>query len=204
MWVTDSPGLPKEKVVRLAQIGLVVVALLIVGLVLLNKRNDDNKSATSGDKTGQDAGDTKTAKGWPAQLNGRPKGLGSTNQDADAVKATVKPGIYLWSGFDGWHLWVVNGSGVPAVSGTLISSDTIGKADLALKGGGVVTKAGKSATFTFVTSKPVTGMNFNPGFFSNSIAIALTGPDGKPIDTKLVHLGSRMASTGSLTFVKVK
>ena len=188
--------MPKQQIVRIAQIGLVVVALVVVGLVLFIKHTDKKSAGktASAQAVGSD--------GWSLALSGRPSSLGATNQKAAVVKPGAKPGIYLWSGFDGWHLWVVNGTGIPQVSGILISNDVVAKADIAVAGGGQVTKSGNTVTFAFSTTKPISGMDFSPGFFAKNLAFSLRGPGG-PIELKLVHLGIKVAPTTTMFFAKV-
>lgn len=193
----DSPASPKA--VRIAQIGLVVLALIIVAVVVLANRgsDDDDAKKGSGDKTDQssdssDGGNEKsTKKVWPPELGGRPAGLGKTKQPAPDVTVEADPGAYLWNDFDGWHLWVVNGAGVPAISGSISSNDDLDKAVLAIDGAGSVTPNGKTATFELPTDVPLAGIDFNPGFYSDDIVVTLNGPDGAPIDAALVKTGKK-------------
>lgn len=194
----DTGGMPREKAVRIAQIGLVVLALIVVAIVLISKGGgDDAKDASNGDKTKTTTADGKPAPtgkaDWPVTLRGRPPALGKTKDPATDVKAGGPAGIYLWSDFDGWHLWVVGGGNVPkSLSGTLTSSDNLDKAVLAVPDTGTVTKSGKTATFTLPTDKPISGLDFNPGFFAKQISVTLQGPDG-PVDAKLIKIGSKGA-----------
>jgi len=192
----DRP--PAANAVRIAQIGLVVLVLLVVGMVIVSKSGSDDDKKASGDGTeqatgnGEGANDGKAAKPvWPPAVGGRPAGLGETKVPATEVTVEAEPGVYLWNDFDGWHLWVVNGAGVPPVSGSLSSNDELGKAVLAVPDAGTVKQDGKTATFILPTDVPLTGIDFNPGFYSDSIVIALNGPDGAPVDTALVKTGKK-------------
>jgi hypothetical protein len=185
----------REKAIRFAQIGLVVVALLVVAIVVIAKSGDDKSSNT--DETGQTASDDSSGKpagkpAWPHNVGGRPSALGTRGQPATAVtpSPTAKPGVYLWNDFDGWHLWVVNGAGVPAITGTLSSDDTVAKAVLAVPEAGTVSVDGQVVSFTLPTDKPLTGIDFNPGFFAKQLVFTLNGPDGS-IPSTLVHVGTK-------------
>lgn len=190
-------GMPRQKAVRLAQFGLIALVVLIVGIVLVAQSGKDD-DASSSDKTSTDGGSTATTEAeaakkavWPATVQGRPAGLGETKQPATEVQPTAAPGAYIWSDFDGWHLWVVNGEGMPAVTGTLTSNADIEKAVVAVPEAGEVTISGKTATFSFPTDRPLVGMDFNPGFYADSLVVALNGPDGAPIAAELVQTGKK-------------
>ncbi len=200
MWADE--GGPPRRTVLIAQIALVVLVLIGVGVILVVKSNDNDKK--SSDKTTQDAGKTgtdgkttettvKKKAQWPAAVNNRPVTLGKVNQKAGDVKSTAKPGVYIWISFDGWHIWAVGGAGMPpTITGSVASNAVFDRADLALAGSGTVTKVGKQANFSVPTDKPITGIDFNPGFFGNQLVVQLNGPDG-PLDPKLVHLGGKAA-----------
>ncbi len=190
----DAIAISREKAIRIAQVGLVVLALLVVGVVLLTKGDDKDTASKDKTSTSKDA-DTKksTAKPvWPKNVGGRPPALGKRGQAAADVTLgkDAKPGIYLWNDFDGWHLWVVNGEGVPAVKGTMTSNDTVAKAESAVPDAGTVVLVDKVATFELPTDQPIVGINFNPGFFANNLVFTLEGPDGA-IDETLVHVGAK-------------
>ena len=166
---------PRSKVFVI--VGIVVVALLAIGAVSLLFRKDDVK------------------KTWAASVGGPPSGLGGSTT---AATADVKPGYYLWSDFDGWHLWVVNGDGVKGAKGTIENNDTFASAALATAGAGTVSKDGKSVSFDLPTEPRVVGVDFNPGFYSNKLNVSLTDADG-PVDPKLVTIG-RSADVSEMPF----
>jgi hypothetical protein len=205
----------RAKAVRTAQIALVVVVVVIGAIVLLTRGGDDGGSgkATSSDATSSDAagGGGKTGPGFPADLQRRPAALGKNGQAAPDVtpSAQAKPGIYIWSDFDGWHLWVVNGEGVPEVHGTVIGNKSLAKVALAVPGAGTVAPAIASidqaqsrSTFVLPTQPGLVGIDLNPGY-STTVTFDLTDQTGKVIDPKLVFLGSgRVHPSNGLTFVK--
>ena len=175
---TNPPDLPESWEVEDAEVkrprskvfvivGSVVVALLAIGAVSLLFRKDDVKKA------------------WPASVGGPPVGLGGTTA---AATADVKPGYYLWSDFDGWHLWVVNGAGVKGAKGTIEDNDTVASATLATAGAGTVSKKGKTLSFDLPAEPRVVGVDFNPGFYANKLKVSLSDADG-PVDPKLVTIG---------------
>lgn len=188
-----APALPRKYLVA-AQVGLVVLAVLVVGVVLIAKGGDDgNSTAKPGGGGGAGEVTTKAAKpAWPAAMTGRPPALGKNGQTASEItaSATAKPGIYVWGDFDGMHLWVVKGGGVPLVSGTIESNDEMQKAVSAIEGAGDVTIEGKRASFRLPGEAPIEGVDFNPGFYGSKVVILLNGPDG-PIDPALVHFGKK-------------
>ena len=124
---------------------------------------------------------------WPAQISLRPDGLGGERDTAADVKPTAAPGVYIWSSFDGWHVWVVNGGDVAGVKGTITSSDRIKRATSSAPKAGTVTHHGKTVAFDLDGSAKVAGVDFEPGF-SHHLVITLDGPDG-PVAVKVVHLG---------------
>ncbi len=195
---TDAEGgISQDKVLRLAQIGLVMLAVVVVAVVLVVKGGSDESPTTSnakakdGSVTATTAATTKKKKAaWPPAFNGRPAGLGTTKQRASEVDLTAEPGIYVWSDFDGMHIWAVKGDRIPPISGTLDSNSDIQKAVSAVDGSGTVVTAGKRVSFTLPGQAPIEGLDFNPGFYANKIVITLNGPDG-PIDATLVKVGKK-------------
>lgn len=151
-----------------AAVAVVVVALALVALL---------------------SGGGEEKRAWPDAVGGRPAGLGQRDQTAADVTPTADPGVYVWNDFDGWHLWVVNGDGVPSVSGTITSTDDISKAQLSQPGAGSVSVDGKTATFSLPDQPGLVGIDFEPGFFAKQLTITLQGPDG-PVDASLVTTGS--------------
>lgn len=184
-----------------AQIALAVLALVVVALVIvaLNDGGDDAATTTlppisapatsAPEATSPEGGGEAPRAEWPLELSGRPRGLGERNQPATEVQ--VAPGtasaVYLWSDFDGWHLWAVGGA-LPPIRGTLSSNDTIAKADLAVPGVGSVTPADKAISFELPGDAPLSGIDFNPGFFAQQLVLTLEGPDG-PLPLELIRLG---------------
>lgn len=173
-WATDESSPTRSKLwIVLAGVAVLAVAFAVV--VVISKRT------------------TKKPDGaWPASVSGRPSGLGKVNQPAAEVTATAKPGVYVWSDFDGWHLWVVHGSGVGAVTGTITGNDKLASAEPAVKGAGSVSVDGKVATFSLPTSPTLDGVDFNPGFYTDHLTIAVRDANG-PISPSLVTKGSATA-----------
>jgi hypothetical protein len=205
IWDGEIAGMPRDRAVRLAQIGLVVLAVIVVAAVLIAKGSDDDGSTATG-KDGRSSSSTTAPKAakpaWPPEFAGRVAGLGKNGVPASEVKPDAEPGIYVWGDFDGMHVWVVKGEGVPAVSGVIDSNAEMQKAVSAVDGAGEVTVEGKRATFTFPGEAPIEGVDFNPGFYSNKVVILLNGPDG-PIDPALVRVGKKGApGTPPLVFEK--
>jgi hypothetical protein len=194
----DDDGQHKRTVL-IAQIALVVLVLVGVGVVLAVKSGkDDNKdkqstSQDSNDKTKTTDASGKTVKAkptWPANIQGRPASLGPQKTKPADVKAGAKPGVYVWSDFEGWHAWVVPGAGVPAkLTGTLTSDADLNRAK-PVTDSSTVDMKGALATYAFATDKGITGMDFNPGFYGKRLVFAFNTPEGL-LDAKLVHVGGK-------------
>lgn len=197
-WTAEPEA--KKNTVMIAQIALVVAVLVVVAIVLVAKsgKDDDNKSSSSATTTtlagtpGTDASGKPAKPAWPAAVQGRPPALGKRGEKAPDVKSTAKPGVYAWSDFDGWHVWVVPGAGVPqTVTGTLTSNDPFARADAARPGAGDVTVNGKTVDFNLKTDQGVNGVDFNTGFYGKRIVVIVNDPDGKALDPKLFKTGSK-------------
>jgi hypothetical protein len=126
---------------------------------------------------------------WPASVGGRPAGVGEFKQKVADVKVTAKPGVYLWSDFDGWHLRVVNGGSVQGVHGSIVGDVDHLRAAAAQKGDGTVSLRGGTIDFDLPKSPQLVGVDFEPGFFAKKLTVTLDGANG-PIDKSLVTLGS--------------
>lgn len=197
----DEDDAPPNRTVLIAQISLVVLVLIGVGVILAVKSNNNDKptgksslssdgSKTSDGGTGNTGGKPKKA-AWPPTVTNRPVTLGKRNEKAPAVKSTAKPGVYVWIDYDGWHMWVVGGAGMPSsITGSIISSDVFARADVATPGAGTTKLNGKQVTFDVPTDKPITGVDFNPGFYAKQLVFDIEG-DAGPLDSKLIHLGGK-------------
>ncbi len=196
----DTEGTTPKRTVLYAQIGLVALILSLIVIVLVVKGGSDDASddKDTAAKTTQPTG-TGTAKpnakpAWPRAVEGRPTTLGKRGQKAPDITPKAKPGVYVWSDFDGWHMWIVGGTGMPAtIDGTLTSNDPIARAELAVPDTGTVSTDGKVVTYSLDTSKPLSGIDFNTGFYGKRLVFTFNGPDG-PIDGKLLHTGSKAAA----------
>jgi hypothetical protein len=209
----DDEARKRARAVRTAQIALVALVVLIGVVVLLTRGgdgSDDAGKATASDATSSDATSTR-GPGFPRELQRRAAVLGKNGQVATDVTpaAGAKPGVYIWSDFDGWHLWVVNGAGVPEVHGTVIGNKSLAKVALAVPNAGTVSppiasldQAQSRSAFVLPNQPGLVGIDLNPGY-STTVTFDLTDPDGKVLDPKLVFLGSgRVHPTNGLTFVK--
>lgn len=195
----EDPAAHQRKV-RMAQAGLVALALIIFGAVLLVGQSDDDGGSGGDDDQEQASGDGESGQAddgkasWPAEAGGRPPALGTRGETADAVtvEAGTAPGVYVWSDFDGWHLWVVGGPDVPELTGAIRSDDEFAKAQAAVPARGTVTQEGQLVSFTLPAGEGLSGVDFNPGFFASQLVITIDGPTG-PLDAQLIYLGSKAA-----------
>lgn len=140
------------------------------------------------------AGSGPEERAWPDAVSGRPEGLGDNGQTAAEVTPNAKAGVYLWSGFDGWHLWVVRGDGVQGVKGTIESSVDVGRATLSAPGQGKVSVDGHTITFDLTSDSELVGIDFEPGFYSKKLTVDLEEADG-PVAPATVTLGPKTAAT---------
>lgn len=200
VWSDDDEGRR-----GISPILIVAAALAILGVVaiLVATRNTDDKTKTGGtdqssaqggrigpDTAGGSTATTSKAKRrWPNDVLYRPTVFGKTGEPVNR-DSSVAPGVYIWSDFDGWFLWVVDPSGKAAARGSVTSNDDIAAAKLGVQGSGTVDSQGRRITFDFsgVQGKSA-GAVFNPGFYGSTLLIDL---DGKDLP---VFLGSKMVKT---------
>lgn len=164
----DEPGSRRWLIV----LGAVLVIIVIGATIIAIKRRT----------TAEDIS-------WPHSFDGRAAGLGADHDPATQVKVTAKPGVYVWSGFDGLHLWVVNGSGVAGVKGSMTGMANGASASLAVRGSGSVSVVGDTMTFDLPASPTLVGVDFSPGFFGKKLTFTLTGANG-PVPLSLIFVGA--------------
>lgn len=190
------------------QVGLVVIIVAILAaVVILRSDSDDTDTAqprastpaTAGSATSEDApavtsggGGQPTGPAWPTEVNGRPAAFGELEGAPDDAPGGAEPGVYIWNDFDGWHLWVVNGDGVSGVSGQITGNDAIAGAEVVPEDAGTATPADNQITFDLSGEPEIVGINFNPGFYANSLVISIDGETG-PVPAELMHLGQNLA-----------
>ncbi len=136
--------------------GVVVLALLVAGGVIAAQQISKN-----------------TKKAWPALLSVRPGGLGQQGDKPADTTTDLPPGAYLWNDFDGWHLWIVNGSGVGPVRGTLSSDKSFARSTLATPKVGSIKADGSTITFSLPADSKVVGIDFSPDFYAKRIELKL-------------------------------
>ena len=186
-----------------------IVAILGVVAILLATRGNDNKDTASKSRTttttkstgkdGTTGTNTKQVARWPGRVQTRPAVFGKTGQPLDR-EAKAKAGVYIWTDFDGWHLWVVDPSGKEAAKGTVTSTDDIASADLVVKGSGTVDRSGRRLDFDFSgVSAKAAGVVFSPGFYGSTLLVDLGGSD-LPVflGAKMVEVEQPLTITKSL------
>jgi hypothetical protein len=198
----DEGDPPDRRTVLFVQIGLVLVIVAIVAAVLISKDGDDDEGSTAaGGTTTTLAGspapgtpDGGTVPGeppplvWPVSVGGRPAAFGELDGSPADAPGGAAPGVYIWSDYDGWHLWVVHGEGVGDVNGTVTGDDVVASAEVTPSEAGVVTLADKVIAFDLKSEVPISGFDFNPGFYAKRLEFVVNGPDG-PLAPELVHVG---------------
>jgi hypothetical protein len=184
-----------------AGIAAVAVLLLVVVVVFAVRSGDDgdDELVAGGDGAvateGADDASTSADAGrraWPAEVGGRPPAFGARETPPPAL-TDAEPGVYLWNDFDGWHLWVVQGPGTDRITGFITSSAKATKAVAALPGdtSSGIAMDGRTIVVDFGPSDaPVVGVDFNPGFRVESLAIDLTN-GGEALGPGVLRLGSR-------------
>jgi hypothetical protein len=202
----DEGDPPDRRTVLFVQIGLVLVIVAIVAAVLIFKNDDDGGDSVAQGGTGTTDAAQVTEPGapgggtgggaptepaplvWPLAVGGRPAAFGELDGSPADAPGGAEPGVYIWSDYDGWHLWVVHGDGVGDVNGTVNGDDVIASADVTPPESGVVTLADKVIAFDIKSDEPISGFDFNPGFYAKRLEFVINGPDG-PLDPALVHVG---------------
>ena len=169
-WNADESG-PKRSKLWLVG-GALLVVLIVAGIAFVATHKDALKEQA-----------------WPNSVNGRPPGLGEFKQAASKVDVKAKPGVYVWSDFDGWHVWTVNGGDIAGVKGTITSNKDFGNADLAVKGAGTVSLSGSTITFEVPSEPQLVGIDFNTGFYGDELTLDLQGANG-PLSPTVVTKGS--------------
>jgi len=193
------------------QIGLVALVVAAIVVVVVGRRADDDQAdggsadttAVAGDSTTTPTASTTPAVSWEPSADGRPAVLGDMGTPPDRTAADVAPGAYLWSDFQGWHLWVVTGTGVDGVVATLTSDDGFATAT-AVGTTGTATTAGRSLTFTPTAGTRVAGVDFQPGFYAKVLTVDLTGADGQRLTPTVVHVGGSATSPPAVPVILTK
>src|SRR5699024_9852508 len=80
----------------------------------------------SGDETPTEPDRPKAE--WPAELKWKPVILGDRETGFEALSPEVPAGIYVWSDFQGWFVWVVDPAGKAAGRGTVSTNSEFGSA----------------------------------------------------------------------------
>ncbi|MBX3286440.1 MAG: hypothetical protein KF703_13925 [Actinobacteria bacterium] len=199
----DEGDPPDRRTVLFVQIGLVLVIVAIVAAVLISKNGDDDgDSSTASGGTGATTQTTVPGGGapvtggptepaplvWPTSVGGRPAAFGELDGAPGDAPGGAAPGVYIWSDYDGWHLWVVHGEGVGDVNGTVTGDDVVASAEVVPDGAGLVTMADQVIAFDIKDGETIAGFDFNPGFYAKRLEFVVNGADG-PLPAELVHVG---------------
>lgn len=137
---------------------------------------------------------------WPASLGVRPAAVGGPADPIASVTPKGGPAVYVWSDFSGFHLWVVPGGDIGAVSGTIKFDDDLAAATLAVPGAGTLTKGSDQVTFELPADRPVVGIDFSPGFYAGRLEIELRDADG-PLAPGDVRIGGQAIPAESMPVV---
>ena len=132
-------------------------------------------SSTKGSGKGSSTTIPTTAKKphWPPVVAGRPKAFGKLDDPPPSDAGKLADGYYLWTDFDGWHLWQVGGG---SNDGATITADyAIAKADPT---GGSVDATIDGNLLTFArggASERVVGVDFSPGIYTKTMVVSVKG-----------------------------
>lgn len=202
--VPAAPG-PSRRGLVIAQVAIVVVAVIAVLAVVASRDSGGDEAAddpiqlgdgngaagTDGGSGGGGGGTETTASGtsdWPAEVNGRPEALGALGTPPDQV-VDAAPGTYLWSDFDGWHLWLVPDASGTGLAGSIVADDEFVEGQAASEGIGRVDVADERLEFELPGDQGTVGLDFTPGFFAERLTLDLSSPAG-PVDPASVRLGA--------------
>lgn len=129
---------------------------------------------------------TEVDRSWPPDLSYRPMAFGSDASNPPAEIDPAESGLHLWLDFEGWFLWDV-GTNRP---GRFVEIEVDGEVPLE----GIRTVGNAEATLVepdrlligFPSGGPtVSGVRFNPGFFTRTIRI-----EAEPADAILLGIES--------------
>lgn len=152
-----------------------VAVLLLVGVFVLNR--GDEGGGSTGSANDSDTTEAPKERSWPDELDFKPTVLGGRDEGIEQVPADAPSGIYIWSDFSGWHLWIVDPVGKAGAKGNLFSDADFGDASLAENSLGTVALEGANVPYDFSTAGRVAGFHFGPGFYATSITVNPSGPD---------------------------
>ena len=109
----------------------------------------------------------------------------------------------MWSDYQGWHIWVVNGDGIAGLDGALVSDAPIERASDAAGGTGEIETINNVIKFTLRGDVPIAGIDVNPGFYAKQLRFKLDGPTG-PYEATLVRQGSAATPATAVPLILVK
>lgn len=173
-------------------LGALVVALSLAGVLGGDDRTEvevgklvasDVPAATTAGTSAVSpttAGSTEAPSGsptWPAAVQGRPAAFGDQGAPPPADGGGVDDGVYLWSDFKGWHIWIAGGEPDTSVS---IQAD----ADLTAVavGGATVDARGGELTVTCGDAPDrLAGADVNVGLYTTHLTVTVDG--GLPLRT---------------------
>lgn len=174
---------------------LVAVAVVLVLVFVFGRRDgssDDGAKpkdtsteaapAGGGDDGGQGSDaptpTTAPASTWPDEMKWKPMITGDRDQGLDAVPPEVPAGLYIWSDFQGWFVWVVDPGGKAGAKGRISTNSEFGSAELVEGATGEFVRNDTQLEFDFTgVGERATGFRFNQGFFTNTVIIDLDGDD---------------------------
>lgn len=175
---------------------LVAVAVVLVLVFVFGRRDDSSgDGATAKDTPAETAegggggegvvegGEAPTAttapvSSWPSEMKWKPVITGDRDQGIDAVPPEVPAGLYIWSDFQGWFVWVVDPGGKAGAKGRITTNAEFGSAALLEGATGEFVRNDSALEFDFTgVGERATGFRFNQGFFTNTLMIDLDGDD---------------------------
>lgn len=188
-----KPGWLSGYAISITAVAVVLLIGLIAVLILRDSGGGDDDTPTT----------TEAAeKAWPSLVGGRPAIFGARDTPPPADAGDAEPGAYLWSDFDGWHLWIVRGDEVDGVKGTITIDAEPTRAAPATAGQGTVRIEDDVIHFDFTgVTAPVVGVDFNT-YFGSRISVAVESLVG-PLDASRLHTGGRATpATNPIVIVK--
>lgn len=200
---------PRINPLQAGLVALVAIALVIFLVARQDDGDSDNKTTAAPTTappatsvvTATTAGGASTR--WDPATQSKPALLGPSNTTTEQVPADAPPGAYLWSDFNGWHLWIVADASLAGAVATVTADKGLARAN-AVGTTGTATIDGDRVTFAASDGTRVAALDFQPGFYARYFTLDIVGSDGNRIAPMLVHSGGSAASPPAMPLVVTK
>jgi hypothetical protein len=174
-------------------LGIVAAVAVIALVVVLTRPKDNNGSVkTGGGGGGQVAGPTTLPnKTWQGSVA---EGVGEKSKDVEARVAKA-PGVYIWTGFDGWHVR----NTTPGTVTITVAAETVSVTDTSGKPKG---DKGPSVTVDVPKGDATTGVDLDLGGSTEASFTVKSGGSDVPADSIKLGGKSGQADQNPVKFTK--